>query len=286
MGVALGVLSAALGLAPWLLTGARSPLQNLWAGEVLPEDMPVTLLPLSQYHATTIVALLTVGGALAGLAVRIWRPGRRRLATGCAAAGVSAVHAIAVLQAFTTVGGGLTGGAAAALYMAGLLAGTVAAMAAAVAATLLLAAESPVPAALGIGLMAVPAASWVAFAAASAAGPGGTPAFLAAAWRWLPAVLVGAALAWCGFRPAARLAVWVVNLLLLWLVPALFTSVSYVLGTRAYLGDFGGMAQLARQILAATLGPDGGGGPTVAVALAIGLAGAAALELRRRRVGS
>lgn len=36
MGVALGVLSAALGLAPWLLTGARSPLQNLWAGEVLP----------------------------------------------------------------------------------------------------------------------------------------------------------------------------------------------------------------------------------------------------------
>jgi hypothetical protein len=97
-------------------------------------------------------------------------------------------------------------------------------------------------------------------------------------------VLVGAALAWCGFRPAARLVVWVVNLLLLWLVPALFTSVSYVLGTRAYLGDFGEMSLLARQILAATLGPDGGAGPTVAVALAIGLAGAAALELRRRRV--
>jgi hypothetical protein len=50
-------------------------------------------------------------------------------------------------------------------------------------------------------------------------------------------VLVGVALAWCGLRPARRALAWVADLLLLWAVPALFISVNYVFGTRAYLGD-------------------------------------------------
>jgi hypothetical protein len=95
-------------------------LQNLWAAEVLPAQMPVSFLPLSQYELTTLVALLTVGGAIAGFTVRLCRPVPRRAAAWKAAAGV------------VTVQGAATGG------------------------------------------------------------------------RWLPAVLVGLALAWCGVRPAAR----------------------------------------------------------------------------------
>ena len=41
----IGVLAGLLGLAPWLVSGAQLPLQNLWAKEVLPAQMPVSLLP-------------------------------------------------------------------------------------------------------------------------------------------------------------------------------------------------------------------------------------------------
>ena len=82
LGSLLGILAGLLGLAPWLISGARLPLQNLWGTEVLPEQMPVSLLPLSQYKLTTLVAFLTAGGAVAGLAVRMWSPARRRLVGG------------------------------------------------------------------------------------------------------------------------------------------------------------------------------------------------------------
>ncbi|MEO5992604.1 MAG: hypothetical protein ABIP92_03500, partial [Arthrobacter sp.] len=55
-------------------------------------------------------------------------------------------------------------------------------------------------------------------------------------------VLVGVALAWCGLRPAVRAVVWAVDLGLLWVVPAGFTAVSSVLGTRVLGGDLGRMA--------------------------------------------
>jgi hypothetical protein len=87
------------------MTGAQLPVQNAWGAEVMPDRMPV-LLPLSQYELTTIVALLTAGGAAAGLTVHIAFPARRRLATWCAAAGVLAVQVAAVVQSFTVLHGG------------------------------------------------------------------------------------------------------------------------------------------------------------------------------------
>jgi hypothetical protein len=131
--------------------------------------------------------------------------------------------------------------------------------------------------------MAVPIASWVVEWFVNLSDVGNVPAVVLMLARWLPAVLVGVALAWCGIRPATRVLVWMVDLALLWVVPALFTSVNYVFGTRVYLGDFDEMAILARQILAATLGPAGGAGPLIALALAIAATGAGALEVRRRR---
>lgn len=279
LAVLIGLLGGLFGLAPWLVTGAQLPLQNLWGTEVLPQQMPLSLLPLSQYELTTLVALMTVGGAAAGMAVRLWSPARRRLVKWCAAAGVLAVQATAAVQAFTVLAGGLAGGTTSGVYFAGLLAGVIAAIAASMVALLLGSAKSRALTALGIGLVAVPFGSWVGEWAGNLAGAGN----VSPAVRWLPAVLVGVALALCGLRPARRAFVWLVNLGLLWVVPALFISVNYVLGTRLPERDPQELALMIRQILTATLGPDGGAGPTVLLALAIALAGLGGRELLRRR---
>lgn len=281
----IGILAGLLGLGPWLITGAQLPLQNLWAADVAPDRMPASLLPLSQYELTTIVALLTVGGAAAGLAVRLWSPARRRLATWCAAAGVLGVQVTASVQSFTVLDGGLAGGTMARLYFAGLLAGVVLSVAAALVALLLVSSTSRAPVALGVGLMAVPFASWLVEWVAGVVGPLNIPAAVPTAARWIPAILVGCALAWCGLRPARRAVVWLVDLALLWVVPALFISVNYVLGTRVAAGDLQEMLLMSRQILAATLGPAGGAGPLVLLAFVLALAGLGAriVAVRRRR---
>lgn len=282
-GVLLGVLAGIVGLGPWLITGAQLPLQNLWAAETVPDQMPVSLLPLSQYELTTIVALLTVGGAAAGLAVRLWSPARRRLAVWCAAAGVLVVQLTATAQSFTVLDDGLGDGAMARLYFAGLLAGAVTSLAAALVALLLLSSTSRALMALGVGLVAVPFGSWLVEWVVGFVGPTNIPAMVPSAARWIPAILVGCALAWCGLRSWPRAVVWLADLALLWVVPALFISVNYVLGTRVTAGDLQEMLLMSRQILAATLGPAGGALPTVLAALAIAAAGLGARSLLARR---
>jgi hypothetical protein len=288
LAVLTGLLAGLLGLVPWLVTGARLPLQNLWGTNVWPGQMPLALLPLSQYESTTLVALITTGGTAAGLAVRRWSSPRRRLVTWCAAAGVLTVQVTATIQAFTVVGGGLAAGTRSSLYMAGLLAGVVAAIAAGVVALLLLAAKSRALAALGVGCAAVPFVSWAAAGVTHLAGPGGVSPLVAMLWRWLPAVLVGAALAWCGLRPAVRALVWLVNLALLWVAPAMFTAVRSVLGTRVIAGDLQEMAAMGKQVFMGALGPAGGTGPTILLALAIALVGTVvrASALNRRQATS
>ncbi|MET1063767.1 MAG: hypothetical protein ABWX85_02230 [Arthrobacter sp.] len=282
-GFPIGVLAGLLGLGPWLVTGAQLPLQNLWGSDVLPDQMPMSLLPLSQYELTTIVALLTVGGAAAGLTVRIWSPARRRLTVWCAAAGVLAAQSTAAVQSFAVLDGGLAGGKMAGLYFGGLLAGVTASLAASLVALLLLSSKSRSLVALGAGLMAVPFASWAVDWVVGFVGHTNVPAAVPSMARWVPAIIVGCTLAWCGLRPARRAVVWFVDLALLWVVPALFISVNYVLGTRVVAGDLQEMLLMSRQILAATLGPNGGALPTVLLALAIALAGPGVRSVAARR---
>ena len=279
----VGLLAGILGLAPWWITGGTLPLQNLWATQVMPAQMPPALLPLSQYEATTIVALLTVGGALAGLAVRIWSPARRRLVMWCAAAGVFAVHFTATIQSFSVLHEGLAPGTLSDLYFFGLLAGVIGSVIAAFVAMLLIASPSPVKATIGFGLMAVPFTSWAVVWVVSVVGFLNVPTAVPTIARWVPAVLVGCALAWCGLRPAKRAIAWVLNLVFLWLLPALFTAVQAVLGTRVLAGDIPEMLLMGRQVLTAALGPDGGALPTILLALAIGLAGVGVHEVISRR---
>lgn len=66
--------------------------------------------------------------------------------------------------------------------------------------------------------------------------------------RWVPVVIVVVALIWCGVRPLSRLVVWAAGLFALWMLPAVFTALSYALGMRVLDGDLREMAQAAAQV--------------------------------------
>lgn len=284
LALAVGVLAGVLGILPALLDGGRLPLQNLWARQTMPDDMPFALLPVSQYSATTVFALLLMGGVFAGLAVReVSR--HRRLSVWAAALGVLLVHVVAVLQSFTVVavGLGLTSGttdARAVVYFAGMLAGAAVSVLLGQLGFWLTSRRAVALVSLGVSLAAVPFVTWFATGFAEVAGPGGVPQALSLAWRWLPAVIVGLALAWCGIRPLRRLAVWAMSLLALWVTPALFTAASYALGMRVLNGDLAEMAQAGMQVFPMALAV---GGWPVVVAAGIGAAGAGLTRVVRVR---
>ncbi|MBP2269003.1 hypothetical protein J3A64_004467 [Pseudarthrobacter sp. PvP004] len=286
LGLLIGILAAALGLAPWWISGARLPLQNLWATQVIPGQMPMALLPLSQYEVLTIVALLTTGGAAAGFAIRVWSPVRRRLVTWCAIVGLLLVQVAATVQSFELLGQGLMRGTLAQYYRAGLMAGVICSILAAVVALLLIASKSTVATTIGGGLMAVPFTSWAVEWVVGVVGHTNVPIAVPSIAHWLPAIVVGCALAWCGVRPLGRLAAWVLNLAFLWVIPAVFTAVQSVLGTRVIAGDIPEMVLMGREVLTAALGPDGGAVPTVLLALALGLAGVGIRVIAAQRVHS
>lgn len=257
-GSALGVVSALVGLAPWLVSGARLPLQNLWQREVLPESMPLALLPVSQYYSTRILALLLVGGLVAGLGTR-WLRRTFPVTDWAAAAGILVVQGAATIQAFVVTADGLgitthSADARAQLYFAGMLGGTIVSVGLAQALFWLTSRRSAGPVALGLSLGAVPFASWLVGAVSLVSGPAGPAVSLSPVYRWLPAVIVGIALGWCGVLPLRRLAVWVVGLLALLITPAVFTAASNALGMRVLDGDLRQMAEVAAEIFPLALG--------------------------------
>lgn len=269
-GLAAGVAAAVLALAPWLITGALLPLQNLWRLSALPDEMPFSLLPVNQYYATVILALLVVGGAVAGLAVRILR-NRMPVAAWSAAVGVLAIQGIVIIQSFTVVAGGLgiaddSAGARETMYFAGMLGGTLVSALLAQAAFWTVSARSVTVASLGLTLSAVPFTTWVVQLIDVVTGYAGPPALVSWLSHWLPAIIVGTVLGWCGIRPLRRLVVWVVGLAAIWITPALFTAVSSALGMRVLNGNLSEMADAAIRILPAALGESA---PPVVLALVL-----------------
>lgn len=246
---AIGVGGGILGLLPWFVGGGVLPLQNLWATATMPEDMPFVLLPLSQYFATLLFALVLVGGVFAGAAVHVVAR-RRAVAAWPASVGVLLVHLIAAVQSFVVLGGGLELGSdrRALLYFAGMLGGTIAAALVAQVGFWMTSRRSVGVAAFGVALAAVPFGTWSTRWFVASAGDAFTSGLLSEVGRWLPAVVVGAALVWCGIRPGRRLVVWVVSLLALWVLPALFTAVQYGLGMRVLDGDLAEMAGASVQL--------------------------------------
>lgn len=253
---AIGAGGAVLGLLPWIVSGAL-PLQNLWAAQTEPSSMPFVLLPLSQYYATLLFSLVLLGGVFAGLAVRMARR-RRTVAVWPAALGVALVHLIAAVQSFGVLAGGLGlwGGAGdprAALYFGGLLGGTIVATLLAQLGLRMTTHRSVAVASLGIALAAVPFGTWVVRWFGAFAGPTGPGELVSTVVFWMPGVIVGAALVWCGVRPLSRLIVWVIALLGLWVTPALFTAIGYGLGMRVLQGDLREMAEASMQLFPVVL---------------------------------
>jgi hypothetical protein len=252
----IGAGGAVLGLLPWIVSGVL-PLQNLWAAQTEPSSMPFVLLPLSQYYATLLFSLVLLGGVFAGLAVRVARR-RRTVAVWPAALGVALVHLIAAVQSFGALAGGLGlwGGAGdprAALYFGGLLGGTIVATLLAQLGLWMTTHRSVAVASLGIALAAVPFGTWVVRWFGAFAGPTGPGELVSTVVFWMPGVIVGTALVWCGVRPLSRLIVWVIALLGLWMTPALFTAIGYGLGMRVLQGDLREMAEASMQLFPVVL---------------------------------
>jgi len=248
----VGIAASAVMLFPSWVGGGSLPLQNLWHTQTMPEDMPFALLPISQYYALNIFGMLLLGGVVAGLAVRAL--GRTRpMRAGMAALGVLLVHLIVTVQSFAVVAGGLgmidgTAGGRELLYFGGMLGGVVAGILLAQLGLWLTSRRTVTPVALGIALAAVPFASWIGTAIVAFTTYMGYPQVVGTVLHWLPAVVVGLTLAWCGLRPPSRLSVWIVGPLAVWVLPAVFTAVQYVLGSRVLLGDLGEMADAATQV--------------------------------------
>nr|WP_201468434.1 hypothetical protein [Microbacterium hydrocarbonoxydans] len=266
----IGVGGGILGLLPWILGGARLPLQNLWVLATMPDDMPLVLLPVSQYYVIVLFSIVLLGGVFAGLAVRIVSR-RRPLAVWPAALGVLAVHVLAIIESFGMTASGLALGSdsQAVIYLAGLLGGAVVSALLAQLAFWMTSHRSVAIAAFGVALAAVPFGEWVGRWFLAFTGEVFPPVFLPAVVQWVPAIVVGLALVWCGVRPVWRLLVWVVSLLVLWVLPAVLMSMLYALGFRLILGDFAEMAAAAVGIFPSLLAEDGPLPAVVALAIAV-----------------
>jgi hypothetical protein len=284
----IGVAAAVLGLLPWIITGLRLPLQNLWDTSTLPEQMPLALLPFSQYYITLVAGILVVGAAIAGLVARSTRSRQGQRGMRALTAGLLGAQFIAVVQTTVVVAGGLSSGTAATIYLLAVVAVAVVSLAVG-ALVFFLIARTPRPGALiGMSLAAVAVGWWVdALVLPNPGLVGPVQMTLLGLLQWLPAILVGVAIAWCGIRSIGQGLAALTALAAVVIGPALATAVTAAAGTRvlarypAEMLDYG--LQVFEQVLVTpelTLRPL----VTVLVVAAAGLVLAAVLRRRRAPV--
>jgi hypothetical protein len=229
----IGMLSTAVGLLPWIITGMRLPIQNLWAVETSAADMPVSLLPFSQYQLSTIAAIIVIGSTLAGGAARATRKQHPKFAVTAVVLGVLTVQVAAIIQSAVTVSDGLGERREATVYLVALTAGAAASAVLGVG-MLLLIAKAPRPGAtIALSIAAVALGSWLsALVAPMGTFPTETTMAVLGLLRWVPAIVVGLAIAWCGVTSVGRVIAAISSLLILWIGPTLVTAVSAAAGTR------------------------------------------------------
>ena len=233
-GLAIGAGSALVGLLPWLIRGMRLPLQNLWATTVDPEAMPIALLPFNQYSITLIVGLIVCGSAVAGLLARTLREQLSRRGFVGIALGVFLVQIGAAAQGTLVVSGGLRDGTNSAIYLTGLIAVAVVSIGVGALVMVLIGKAARPGATLGFAMAAIAAQAWLS----SLVVPPGTFVTQASMWwldlaRYVPAIIVGVAIAWCGIRSIGSVMAAVGSLLILWIAPVALMAVSVVVGSRA-----------------------------------------------------
>jgi len=268
--VVAGVVSAIVGLTPWLITGLRLPGQNLWASQALSDQMPIALLPFSQYRLAIIVALIVVGSALGGLFARWSRARHPRFALVSLIGGVAVVQITALVQTALTVEHGLRESRLSTLYLGALVAGTVASIVVGIGLLLLIARAPRAGVVVAISLVAVALESWLdSLVLPFGALPTPVTLALLGALRWVPAIIVGLSVAWAGLTSVGRIIAAVFGLFALWIVPAAVTAVTAATGSRnlaqrpAEMFDFGG------QVFTSAIGPAGDPLPPLIVAVVV-----------------
>jgi len=282
--LAAGIGAAVVGLLPWLVTGMRLPLQNLWGTSTLPDDMPIVLLPFSQYALGLLAGVIVIGSAVGGVFARVQRHHLGRYGQAAVAGGVTGFQALAVVQTALTVGGGLRESTESSLYLSALVASSVASIIVGVVVFFLIA-RGPVPAAMiGLSIAAVLSASWLGGVARPFGNlPFDVSAGLLGVVHWAPAVAVAAGLVWSGLNTLGRACAAAASLLLLWVAPAAITAVSAAVGSRNLLRRPAELMDFAQRLFVVELGPDGRSIPLVLAAVALTAVGLVVRWWVRRR---
>ena len=83
--------------------------------------------------------------------------------------------------------------------------------------------------------------------------------------EWLPPVMTGVAIGWCGVRTVRRGAASVGALAIIWVGPALATAISYAIGSRIYLQFPRELWPAGSQVFRAALGSTGQGPQRIAI---------------------
>jgi hypothetical protein len=287
--LAIGAGAALVGLLPWLITGARLPLQNLWASDTPPGRMPIALLPFSQYSVTALVAVILIGAAIAGVAGRAVPARHPCLALLALMGGVLLVQLIALVQTAVTVSTGLSVRPEATVYLAGLVGGTVAAILLGVGLLALIARAPRAGALIGLSVSAIAFGSWLDalfFPITGIATSSPLTNTLIEVVRFIPAILIGVAIAWCGVATAGRVIAAILSLALLWVGPTVVTAVTAALGSRVLAHYPREMVDYAVGVFRSALGMPILWAPSLGLAVAVGAVGIVGVRVVRVRMES
>jgi len=229
----VGLGSAIVGLVPWWVGGARLELQNLWATSVLPAQMPITLLPFSQYSVIQIFALLVVGATVAGIAGRALR--LRGWGLVLLVLGVLLVQGVAAAQTALVVREGLQERLESTVYVAALLAGTILSIIVGMILTVLIVRAPRAGALLGLTVGAICMAPWTGALVAATGIDENSLSTLLVVVPWITPVLTGVAIAWTGVNTVGRVISGILAIALVWVAPALMTAIASALGSRVLI---------------------------------------------------
>ena len=283
----VGISGAVVALAPWLITGGRMPLQNLWSE--LPSDIPFVLLPFHPYTATLVAAIILFGATIGGVAGRARGSRRVRGATLFLLLGAITVQGLAVAQSAVTTRSTLPDVDDADLYVIALTTGAVLTIGIAAGVIALVAKAPRAGAVMALSVGSVAAGPWLAaLIVPFGTAPTEIPPLLTLV-QWVPPVLAGAAVAWAGLGSAGRIVAALGAVLIVWIGPAVLTGVGYALGSRVMWNDPAGMIDGAIHVFGlALLTPELAWRPIVACVLtaAIGLGVRAVVVGRRSGRGS
>ena len=286
--LAIGVGAAVIGFLPWIITGMRLPLQNLWGTATPPDDMPIGLLPFSQYSITLIAGILIVGAAGAGIVARSMRRRQQRGGFVALIAGVLGVQVVAIAETSAVVGSGLRPGRESTIYLAAVVAVAVASFAVGALVLFLVARAPRAGALIGLAVAAIASGWWLnALIVPAPAAVSETQIAILGALHWMPAVLCGLAIAWCGIRSLGSIVAALATLVILAIGPALATAVSSAAGSRALARYPSEMADYGMQVFQqAVISPELTLRPVVtAIVVAVVGLGIGAVLRRRKSAG-